>query len=144
MNKRGHFLLGAGLGIGIGMLFAPKSGKENREALSKKVKELVEKAKEIDVEEVKNAIIIKAQEFERTLKELDKETAKQLIIDKSNELKIKAQELFDVAVEKGTPVVQKAAKEIKEKTAIVLRNTADKIDVHETKTTRKKQKAIKE
>ena len=33
MSKKGKFLLGAGLGIGLGMLLAPKSGKENRKDL---------------------------------------------------------------------------------------------------------------
>ena len=90
MSKKGNFLLGAGIGLGLGLLFAPKSGKETREDLSKSIKELVEKAKNIDVEEVKNAIIVKTKELENTIKDLDKETAKQFIIDKSNEAKIKA------------------------------------------------------
>jgi len=117
MSKKRNFLLGAGIGLGLGLLFAPKSGKETRAALKEKTCDLIEKAKEIDVEEVKNAIIVKTKELENTIKDLDKETAKQLIIDKSKEVKIKAQELVDLAVEKGTPVVEKAAKEVKYKKA---------------------------
>ena len=30
MSKKGNFILGALAGVGIGMLLAPKSGKENR------------------------------------------------------------------------------------------------------------------
>ena len=59
MSKKGHFLLGAGIGLGLGLLFAPKSGKETREDLGKAIEELIEKAKEIDLVEVKNAIIVK-------------------------------------------------------------------------------------
>ena len=33
----GKFLLGAGLGLGLGMLFTSKNGKENREALKRKI-----------------------------------------------------------------------------------------------------------
>lgn len=128
MSKKGNFLLGAGIGLGLGFLLAPKSGKETRQDLAKIINELYEKAKEIDVEEVKNAIIVKTKELENTIKDLDKETAKQLIIDKSNEVKIKAQELVDLAVEKGTPVIEETAKKVKKKTAQLLKNTASKLE----------------
>ena len=128
MSKKGNFLLGAGVGLGLGLLFAPKSGKETRKDLSKAIDDLVQKAKEIDIEEVKNAIIVKTRELENTIKVLDKETAKQLIVDKSNEVKIKAQELVDLAVEKGTPVLEKTAKQVKTKTAELLKNTATKLE----------------
>ena len=108
------------------MLFAPKSGKETRKDLSNAIDELIQKAKEIDVEEVKNTIIVKTRELETAIKDLDKETAKQLIVDKSNEVKIKAQELVDLAIEKGTPIVEKTAKEVKSKTAELLKNTESK------------------
>ena len=138
MSKKGNFLLGASLGLGLGFLFAPKSGKETRKDLAKTLDELVQKAKEIDVAEVKNAIIVKTRELENTIKDLDKETAKQLIIDKSNEVKIKAQELVDLAIAKGTPVVEKTAKEVKNKTAEILKNTANKLEENDKKTNSKK------
>ena len=128
MSKKGNFLLGASVGLGLGILFAPKSGKETRKDLAKAMEDLLEKGKEIDIEEVKNAIIIKTKELESTIKELDKETAKQLILDKSNEVKIKAQELVDLAVEKGTPVVEKTAKQVKSKTAEILKSAVDKLE----------------
>ena len=125
--------------LGLGLLFAPKSGKETRKDLSKMINDLYEKAKDIDVEEVKNAIIVKTKELENTIKDLDKETAKQLIVDKSKEVKIKAQELVDLAVEKGTPIVEKNAKEVKSKTAELLKNTAEKLEEpKKTKKTTKK------
>ena len=128
MSKNGKFLLGAGVGLGLGFLLAPKSGKETRKDLAKSLNKLVDKAKDIDVEEVKNAIIVKARELENTIRDLDKETAKQMIIDKSKEVKIKAQELVDLAVEKGTPIVEKTAKEVKSKTAVILKSAADKLE----------------
>lgn len=140
MSKKGNFVLGALAGLGLGLLFAPKSGKETREDLSKLVADLVEKAKEIDIEEVKNAIIVKTKELETLIKDLDKETAKQLIIDKSNDVKIKAQELVDLAVEKGTPVVEKTAKQVKSKTAEILKSTAEKLEEPKKKTVKKTKK----
>ncbi len=137
MSKKGNFLLGASVGLGLGFLFAPKSGKETRKDLSKAIDELVQKAKEIDIEEVKNTIIVKTRELETAIKDLDKETAKQLIIDKSNDVKIKAQELVDLAVEKGTPIVEKTAKEVKTKTAELLKNTASKLEEEKPKEKKK-------
>lgn len=128
MSKKRNFLIGAALGIGLGVLFAPKSGKETRKDLSKVINDLYDKAKDIDVEEVKNAIIVKTKELENTIKDLDKETAKQLIVDKSKEVKIKAQELVDLAKEKGTPIVEETAKKVKSKTAELLKNTAEKLE----------------
>ena len=141
MSKKGNFLLGAGVGLGLGFLLAPKSGKETRKELMDAINDLVDKAKDIDVEEVKNAIIVKTRELENTIKDLDKETAKQLIIDKSKEVKIKAQELVDLAVEKGTPVVEKTAKQVKSKTAEMLKSAADKLEEEQpVKTTTKSKK----
>ncbi len=143
MSKKKNFLLGAGVGVCLGLLFAPKSGKETRKDLADSINDLIEKAKEIDVEEVKNAIIVKAKELQTTLKDLDKETAKQMIVDKTNDIKIKAQELVDLAVEKGTPVVEKTAKKVKNKTAELLKSTASKLESPEdtkTKTVKKTKK----
>lgn len=138
MSKKGNFLLGLGAGVGLGILFAPKSGKETREDLAKATKNLIEKAKDLDVEEVKNAIIVKTKELQNTIADLDKETAKQLIIDKTNEVKIKAQELVDLAKEKGTPVLEKTAMDVKTKTAAVLKSAAEKLEEAPKKTTTKK------
>ena len=48
MSKRGGLfglLAGIGIGVGAGMLLAPKSGEELRKDLSKKFDELLEKSK---------------------------------------------------------------------------------------------------
>lgn len=140
MSKKRNFLLGAGVGLGLGLLFAPKSGKETRKDLSKMINELYDKAKEIDVEEIKNTIIVKTKELETLIKDLDKETAKQIIIDKSREVKIKAQELVDVAKEKGTPVIEKTAEQVKNKTAELLKSTANKLE-EPKKTTKRTKKS---
>ena len=52
----GKFVLGAAIGATLGVLFAPKSGRETRAAIKRRASELLESAKEIDVKEVREAI----------------------------------------------------------------------------------------
>ena len=93
MGKKTNFFLGAGIGLGLGLLFAPKSGKETRQDLAKMFNDLYEKAKEIDVEEIKNAIIVKTKELETMIKDLDKETAKKVKTKTAELLKSTAEKL---------------------------------------------------
>ena len=69
----GKFVLGAAVGAGLGILFAPKKGSETREDLKKKINELLAKVKEIDAEDVKEAIETKIAEIKDELEDLDKE-----------------------------------------------------------------------
>ena len=78
MSKKGlgKFVLGAAVGAGLGILFAPRSGKETRKMLKDKMDDLVKKAKELDKEEVKEAVITKINEIKEGIKNLDKEKIK--------------------------------------------------------------------
>ncbi len=130
MSKKsgiGKFLLGAGIGLGIGLLFAPKSGKETRADLKKKMDDLIEKAKNIDVEEVKVNIEAKVKEIKEDLKNLDKETVAEKIKDSAKAIKKKADELVQYAVKKGTPVVLAAAKEMRASTIKTLETITSKL-----------------
>ena len=73
MGKKGNFILGAGIGLGLGMLFAPQSGDKTRKELKNKINELLEKAKAIDTEEVVDNISKKVNELKEELATLDKE-----------------------------------------------------------------------
>ena len=44
-NKRSYFFLGLGLGVAVGVLFAPKSGAETREFLRSKAEEGIDNVK---------------------------------------------------------------------------------------------------
>ena len=59
----GKFIAGAAIGAGLGILFAPKKGSETRRELKEKMDELVNKAKDIDMEEVKETFERKVKEY---------------------------------------------------------------------------------
>ena len=137
----GKFLLGAGIGVGLGILFAPKSGKETRKELKEKMDILVEKAKNIDIKDVKATIENKVKEIKEDLKNLDKETVAANIKEQAR----KADELVDYAIKKGTPVVEAAAREVKESTIRTLESITAKLKDEEPKklTTKKTVKTSK-
>ena len=115
-NKKsgaGKFLVGALVGAGLGVLFAPKSGKDTRRELKLKIDEMLAKIKDIDVEEVKEEFEIKLYEIKNEMEELDKEKVLKIAKKKAKEIQDKAEELVDYAVEKGTPVLEKAENDAK-------------------------------
>lgn len=135
MGKRGlgKFLGGLALGAGLGLLFAPDTGENTRKMLAKKLEELVKKAKEIDVEEVKDQILYKVEELQSELADLDKEKVKEIAVKKANQIKVKAEELYKYAIEKGTPVVEKASDEVRKQALKVVKNLESALDKKEQK-----------
>jgi len=124
----GKFLLGAGIGAGLGILFAPKKGSETRRELKAKFDELVEKVKEIDAEEVKETVEAKIYEIREELESLDKEKVLKIAKSKAQKVQDMAQELVDYAVEKGTPVIEDTAAAVKEKAVTVTKEVLAKLE----------------
>lgn len=124
----GKFVVGAALGAGLGVLFAPNKGSETRRNLKKKLDELVKKVKEIDANEVREEIEAKVEEIRAELEDLDKEKALKIAKQKAKALQNKAEELYKYALEKGTPVVEKIASEVKEKTLSVAKDVVAKLE----------------
>ncbi len=129
-NKKGFgkFAFGAIVGAGLGILFAPKKGSETRKELKAKIDELVNKAKDLDVDEVKENINNKIEEIKAELEDLDKEKALKIAKKKAKDLQNKAEELVNYAIEKGTPVLEKAANSVKEKTIEVTKQVLAKLE----------------
>lgn len=123
----GKFLLGAGIGVGLGILFAPKSGKETREDLKKKMDDLMDKVKNLNAEDVKSTIEAKVNEIKEDLKNLDKETVVSTVREQAKKIKKKADDLVDYAVKKGTPVIEAAAREVKASTIKTLESITAKL-----------------
>ena len=123
----GKFLLGAGIGAALGILFAPKSGKETRKELKVKLDELIEKVKKIDKKEVVAEIQTKIEEIKEELADLDKETVKEIAKEKAIEIKEKAEELYEIAKVKATPVIEQAADEVRKKALAVVKDLEKKL-----------------
>ena len=127
-NNKSKFILGALFGAVAGILFAPKSGKETRKILKIKAEDLINKAKEIDVIEVRDTITSKTQEIIDEIKELDKEKVLKIAKKKAEELKKHASDLVLYAKEKATPVVEDAAESLRRKAIETTEKVLEKLE----------------
>lgn len=130
-SGKGKFIFGALVGAGLGILFAPKSGKETRQDLKQKINELWDAAKELDVDEVKEQIKNKIEEIKTEIADLDKEKVLKIAKKKGADVKQRCEELVQLAVDKGTPVLQKAADEVREKAILVTKEVLKKLEEKE-------------
>ncbi len=124
----GKFIAGAAIGAGLGILFAPKKGSETRAALKAKMNELVAQIKNIDMDEVKEEFNQKVAEIKADLADLDKERVLEIAKEKAAQLKEKAQELVDLAIDKGTPILRDAAEEVRLKAIEVTKDVLKKLE----------------
>lgn len=139
-GKVGSLLAGVGIGVGLGLLFAPQSGEKTRKDLKKKIDELVAYLKGLDYNEVKDNLLEKVENLKKELEDLDKEKVLEIAKVKAEAIKTKAEELYAAAVKQGKPVVEKACKEIKAKTVVVLKNAIDKLEEDDKPVVKKRPK----
>lgn len=131
MSKKsgiGKFALGAGLGAGLALLFAPKKGSDLRRDIKKKFDSFMEDVDDLTVAEIKEEFTKKVDEIKKGIEELDKETVAKVAKKKGEELKNKASELVNLAKEKGTPVLEGVAEDLKEKTLAVAKEVVEKLE----------------
>ena len=140
-NGLGKFVLGAAVGAGLGVLFAPKKGSETRAELKVKLNELAEKAKNMKANDVKIYIEDKIDEIKVSLEELDKEKVLEFAKEKAAQINKKTDELIKYVVEKGTPVMEKTATAIKEKASLVIKDVLKRLE-KEDKTAEKTADAV--
>lgn len=124
----GKFLVGLGIGAGLGMLFAPKSGTETRKDLKKTFDKFVNSLKDIDVNEVRDEFLNKVEDIRNELEDLDKEKVLKIADQKSKDLKKKADELVDLAKKKGTPIIEEAADNVRQKAIDVTKSVLNKLE----------------
>ncbi len=132
-SKLGMFVAGAAIGAGLGVLFAPRSGKETRKMLKDKMDELVEKARQITKEDVKNAIETKISELKEAIANLDKETVLNVAKKQAKKIRDMAEELVQFVVEKGTPALEKVAGTVRSKAIDVTKDVLEKLESKQNK-----------
>lgn len=122
------FVSGLAVGVGLGVLFAPKKGSETREDLKKMFDDLIEKTKNIDIEEIKDHINLQIEQIKAELEDLDKEKVIKIAKAKAKDIQKKAADLKEYAVKKGTPVLENAAESIRLKTIDVTKEVLNKLE----------------
>ena len=130
MSKKGlgKLVLGAGIGASLALLKKKKKGSDLRNDIKKKINEFMKSVDDMTVSEIKDEFTTKVNEIKKGLDELDKETVLKAAKKKGNELKDKANELVELAKEKGTPVLEGIADDLKEKTISVAQEVIDKLE----------------
>ena len=131
MSKKGKtfsFLGGALVGLGLGFLFAPKSVSETRKELANQISNLWDKVRKLDANEIKENISNKLNEIEAELRSLDKEKVLSIAKEKCDLLKVKAEELVEMAKKASQPVIENAAKTVKRELANVTREVLNKLE----------------
>lgn len=127
-KKVGTLIGGLAVGAGLGVLFAPKKGCDTRKDLKKKIDELVEKAKNTDLDDVKEYVVTKTEEIENALKDLDKEKVLDIAKSKAKDIEKSVKDLANYAKKKGTPVLEEAAESLRQKAIEVTKGVLEKLE----------------
>ncbi|MDO5569679.1 MAG: YtxH domain-containing protein [bacterium] len=131
-NKNvGKFLAGAAIGTGLGIVLAPKSGKETRKELKEKIHNLIDQVKHLDKDKLRSNLEKKIEKLEIDLNDLNKEKVLKNAKKKAEELNNKAKELVEFASKKGSDALKDAAEAVRLKTIEVTKDVLNKLEKEE-------------
>ncbi len=119
---------GTAIGAGLGVLFAPKSGKETRQDLKNKIAELKEKLENVKVKDVKKYVSEKIEKLENDLKALDKETVLKAAKNKAKKIEADCKKLARYVKDKSEPILEEAVNALREKAIEVTKQAIEKLE----------------
>ena len=117
------FLAGTAIGVAIGLIIAPKSGKEMRKDISTKAKKITKKVKEIDLDDIREFVVEKSADIEDKLSKLSKEKVLKDAKKLAKEIEKDMANLCNSVKDLSEDVMQDAVEKLKEKAA----NTIEKV-----------------
>lgn len=123
-----NVLTGVAVGTTLGILYAPKSGKETRKDLKTMIDDMMQNIKSIDIDEEKEKFEKKIKEIEEDLVDLDTEEVMDMAKKKIRKIKRKANELIELAKESGNDILTDTANEVKEKAIDVTKSVLEKLE----------------
>ena len=106
MSKKGlgKIALGATVGAGLALLFAPKKGSDLRRDIKKKIDDIIKDVDQMKVEDIKKEFKDKVEEVTNGIEDLNKEKGTPVLEGMANDLREKvisaAQEVIDKLEEK--------------------------------------------
>ena len=111
----GKFIIGACIGVGIGLLVASKPGKETREDIKKKFKELEDKFRELDINDLKDGAIEKLETLKEKIANLDSDQIADFTKEKIGDIKDGLVDLTKSVKKQSVPVIKRIVDDISEK-----------------------------
>ena len=117
MSKHGlgKFIIGASIGLGIGLLIAKKSGKETRADIKAKFSELEEKFKNLDITELKSGAMEKLDDLKQKINDLDQEKVAEFAREKISNIKDGLVDLSNKVKKHALPMIKDAIDKLSEK-----------------------------
>lgn len=123
-----NVLTGMAIGTTIGILYAPKSGKETRKDLMNMKDDMMKKMKDFDFDEEKEKFEKKLKELNDDLMDLDAEDVIDMAKKKIRKIKRKTNDLIEMAKESGDEILTNTANDIKEKVTDTVKTVLEKLE----------------
>lgn len=132
-----NFVTGALIGVGLGILFAPREGSETRKKLKESFEELSDTVKNIDIDDTKEQILKKIENIKKQISSIKLEDAKKILTEKKELIEEKCDNIIYDVEASTIPAVIETTKKVKNKSDKIL---DDVIEELETKTPTSKTK----